>query len=171
VKETGPIRIPIGLDMKEGGEITFTADLSGSLKDANIYLEDNLMQTITNMGTQGASYKTNVASGTKGTGRFFLFSGNTLTAALAVKQAELTVFTGKKNIFVEGEVSRNARLTLFSTDGRMVYDAKASDLRRNLVPTGGMPSGIYILNVADGSVRRPTKWWSPTINFSGTLKE
>ncbi len=155
--ENNAFLIPVGLDYKEGGEVTFTARVSGFSQGTSIYLEDRLMNKTTNLFESGARYAATLNPGTAGTGRFYLKAAAIPTSTPMPETLPLKVYTQGGRIVIDGSLPAGSRLALYSAEGRCWYSGKTDNLSRNLIDATGFPPGVYILDVNSGQTRVPYK--------------
>ncbi|MCD6355553.1 MAG: T9SS type A sorting domain-containing protein [Prolixibacteraceae bacterium] len=156
--EYDSLRIPVGLDFKEGGEITFTAETENLPAGVELFLEDTQGQNFTRLDKPGAKYTTTANAGFKGTGRFFLVTGNaTATANSSLRKQEFTAFTRNKTIIVNGQANNETQFMLYSIDGKLWYNETAHQLNQNRIDASLFPAGIYLLKINQPTNRQIIK--------------
>lgn len=156
--EQNPYRIPVGIDFKDGGEVTFTARFAGFPQGTPVYLEDKLLQKTVDITQEGASYSTTVAAGAKGIGRFYLHGSSKLVTSInQLPVNEYLIYTIGKAIVVNGDFSPDTRLVLFSVDGRILYDGRAGSRNQCRIDANHLPSGVYLLSITDNGQRQTKK--------------
>lgn len=145
------IRIPVGFDFAPGGDVTFTLTTEGFPDDvADIYLEDVSKGTLTLLNGEDLSYTTDVAAGTKGTGRFFLVAkkSGTTDAKVFTAQDEFRIYTRDKEIVINGPADANTRFELYSIEGRQWYSNRAVSGNVNRINGAAFPAGMYLLRIS-----------------------
>jgi trimeric autotransporter adhesin len=164
------LTIPIGIDNKDGGQITFTAQTVNLPSVLQVTLHDKLTQTNTRLDLKDANYTAAIAPGTSGTGRFFLITDNKPVGSNNLSQVDdifnvndlhpedLTIYTIGKTIYIKGEVSSDAKFALYSIDGKLLYNFKAGWSNQNQLDASSFPSRTYILTVTDNNKRKSAKF-------------
>jgi hypothetical protein len=148
--EAGRTKVPVGLDLPGGGEVTFSAFTvpSGNEK---FWLEDKLAGTFTDLGTK--SYTITMPSNTYGTGRFYIIaSANTPTDINDPGEGSgLRIWATGGKIIIKGTVSSNAICEVFDVSGRKITDRKLMDDDLNTVELASHSEGVLIVRVTDGA--------------------
>ena len=154
------LRIPVGLDLPKGGEVTFTLDVSTTFRNtAEVYLEDTHTQSLTRLNLENANYTTTVAAGTEGAGRFNLVLAKYAATGVEKPVAEnrFTVFTRDRLIVVSGPANQDTRFSLFSADGKLWVTQRAQNLSRNTLDASGFAAGIYLLKIVHNGTPQTEK--------------
>lgn len=146
------IIVPIGLDTKKGGEMTFYA----STVPINTYrylLEDRVTGVITDIGKK--SYTITLPANTYGTGRFYLH-----TASIYRKKSrpekkypnilDLRTWTSDDRLIIQGNVSNQAICEIYDLHGEKVLMTRLTDGELNTVNVDPDLSGVYLVRVVDG---------------------
>jgi hypothetical protein len=140
--------VPLGIDLKAGGELTFTAGLTNLPNNCQPVLEDRLLGLRTDLTKNGAAYHANLPANSTGTGRFYLhLSGS--TGIPEISEANLKVYSVTREIYIEGTVNTGSIATLYDLTGRSVgsYKLQAADF--NILKPVGIPEGIYLIRILD----------------------
>ncbi len=146
------LSIPIGLDLKGGGNATFTLEsTAGFPESAVVYLEDTELGNKTILNPEGAAY-TVALPDLKGYGRFNLlitaYTGNEATTRVYdMNKTGYKVYLNNNTIVVRGDANQSTRFEIYGIDGRMWYQnmAEASNISR--ISTESLPNGIYLLRI------------------------
>ena len=149
--------IPIGIDCKLGGELTFTAESVNLPAGCQALLEDRTTKSFTRLDLKDAKYSTNVSPGTTGTGRFYLHTSDVVSSNPIPVEQSFKVYTIGKTVYVNGEVSADAQFALYSVNGQLLANFKAESQVENRLDASGLPSGVYILSVSDKNVKKSVK--------------
>ena len=153
------LTIPVGLDLKNAGDITFSLETStGFPSDLKVYLEDKALNVTTQLNSKGTIYSASVPS-IKGYGRFNLHFTNSTTAIddeLGV-QPEFNVFTRDRLIFVNGPTDKNTRFSVYGIDGKMWYQNRAEATNRNTIDASGFAAGVYLIKIDKSSSSQTVK--------------
>jgi hypothetical protein len=157
-KSTDSYVIPVGVDAVKGGEIVFSAQASNLLAGYEVMLEDKLTGTVTNL-KNGELYVANVATDTKGSGRFFLHVGSALQTGIQdIQQNDIVVYSIDKTVYIKGNVSKNAQFAVYSVDGRLINRFGASSQNLNQMSVAGYTPGIYFVNINDNNKYKSVKF-------------
>lgn len=150
--------IPIGLESKTGGEITFSAETVQLPADCSVILEDRENNTFTSL-IDGATYKTTVSAGTTAIGRFYIHSGNLTTGTSGLENSlfNLKAYYAKGEIIIEGKLDTNAKALLFDISGRAFGSYQLQEGSRNTISASGLKTGVYLLKVTDDDKQFSTK--------------
>ena len=149
--------IPVGIDLKAGGEIVFTAETVQLDPTCKAILEDKLTNTFTDLST--GSYKVVLAANITGTGRFYLHTGDIVSGIEdQVLAGRVTAYArGNKEIRVIGEVANEAVATLFNGLGQVVLTKKLGAGSLNIIGIPNLSSGLYLLNINDNGTPQTIK--------------
>jgi len=143
------LTIPVGLDLANGGEISFTLETTEGIPyDMQVYLEDRALNITTQLDVNDAVYTVSVP-GLKGYGRFYLLFSNSSTSidtGLGVKN-EFNAFTRDRLIFVNGPADRKTRFSVYSIDGKMWYQNRAEAINQNTIDASGFAAGVYLIKI------------------------
>jgi hypothetical protein len=150
--------IPLGLDCKTGGEITFSAETVELPATCSVILEDKLAKTFTSLAN-GATYKTTVSAGATAVGRFYIHTSNstTGTSELSSGAYSLKAYPANGQIWITGEVAFGAKASLFDVNGRDLGTFNLQEGSRNSISSAGLAPGVYLLNVTEASKKFNTK--------------
>jgi hypothetical protein len=142
--------IPVGVDSKKGGEITFSADIE-PLANNKFWLEDRSIGTFTNLNSN--TYTASIPAGTYGTGRFFIIaSANTPTGVQRTVSEETgtRIWISNGEVIIKGEVSDRARCTVYDVHGQKIVETNLIDGELNTVSLPKGSNGVLIVRVVDG---------------------
>jgi hypothetical protein len=148
--DIGKIVVPVGIDSKDGGEITFSADVinTGSYK---YWLEDRLTGIFTNLSEK--NYTVTLPANTFGTGRFYIIASVSSPTAIKRPEADMSglrVWTWSDQVIIRGEVSDRAVCELIDLSGRMILKRNLTDGELNIVDLPSGMKGVFIVRVMDG---------------------
>ncbi len=147
---TEAFRIPIGLDLEAGGEVTFTVSCENMPSNANVVLEDEQASAKAFLNVEGGSYTATVGEGASGTGRFYLTVGENTTGTTELEHPGIYVFAHNKKIYVNGEIDGNTLIELFNSDGKLLYTTFAETASQNIIDASGLPTGVYLVKIGKG---------------------
>lgn len=148
--DIGKIKVPVGIDSKAGGEVTFSADVV-TTGDYKYWLEDRQTGIFTNLTEK--SYTVTLPANTFGTGRFFIIASANTPTGIAVPEADvngLRIWTAYDLLIIKGEVSDRAVCELFDVRGRMILKRNLNDRELNTVELPSGMKGVFIVRVRDG---------------------
>jgi len=150
--------IPVGVDALKGGEIVLSAQSMNLPVGYDVIIEDRLTNSQTNI-KNGEIYVAEVGNNSKGIGRFYLHVGSSLQTGLnEIQQSDITVYTIDQNVYVKGNVSKNAQFMVYSVDGRLMNRFGATSQSLNKLSIAGYSPGIYLVNVQDNNKYKSVKF-------------
>ena len=142
--------IPLGIESRSGGEVTFTANTIGLHASSTVILEDRLNNVFTPLKTPGNFYRANLAANSSTNGRFFLHTSfQTTGIADELTAQELKAYMVRRDIVIDGKVSSKAVATLYDIQGRSIMVRNLEQGMRNTISAQGLVTGIYLLQVTD----------------------
>jgi hypothetical protein len=150
--------IPLGIDYKSGGEITFSASSIGLHASSTVILEDRLNNVFTPLKTPGSFYRANLEANTSSVGRFFLHTSYQTTSIddeLAAQ--ELKAYLVHNEIVIDGRVSSKAVAMLYDAQGRSILALNLKEGYRNTMSAQGLKTGFYLLQVTDNGQQNTIK--------------
>lgn len=143
--------IPVGIDLKNGGSITFSADVE-LLGNYKFWLEDRKSGTFTDLNTN--TYTVTLPANNYGTGRFFIIASTNTPTGIEKPQAEDTgvrIWTSNGNVVIKGEVSDRAICTVYDLRGRRILETSLDDGEINTIALPSGIHGVYLVRVVDGA--------------------
>ncbi len=143
--------VPVGIDSRKGGEVTFSADIE-PLRNFTFTLEDRVANTLTDLST--GSYTVTLPPETYGTDRFFLHisAGRSLRTKPATPGAsDLRIWASDNNrVMIQGSVSANAVCQIYDSRGNKVSETRLDDILLNAVTVTSVIRGVYLVKIIDG---------------------
>ncbi|MTE28182.1 T9SS type A sorting domain-containing protein [Winogradskyella ouciana] len=140
--------IPLGVNVNQGEELTFSiADMSLPAS-INVYLDDTLVNTSTLLIND--DYVMLPTAATSGTGRFFLRISEDALSTTGDNLHTLNIFVlnSSKELIVSGRLQENTQLDLFDIQGRKVLATELnSSIIENRINIASLSGGIYIVNL------------------------
>lgn len=141
------ITIPIGLDYKDGGVVTFSTELLDLPDGTRVILEDRLLEKYIDLQAPSASYTIEVAENTEGYGRFFLHTFDPAgVTSINSKQEKFNVFALNKEVHIIGTISTPAPVNIYDLVGRKSYEGILDQGNLNIISLDQLEQGIYIVN-------------------------
>lgn len=150
--------IPLGVNSNQGEQLTFSISETTLPSDVNVYLEDNVTNTITLLTTSNYTFSPNVAL--HGTGRFYLhFSSSTLSDSNhALDYIEIYNTTTPKTLVVKGALHAKTTLNLYDVQGRLVLNTALDHFDLiNTIDVSRIESGVYFVKVFNDSQSKTQK--------------
>jgi len=139
--------IPVGIESKAGGEVTFSADAYNLDAGCNVILEDRLTARFTDL-TRG-TYKTLILPNTVSSNRFFLHTADIMSGIGDQSlSGSLNAYAfNNSEIRIIGEVGSNATANLYDVLGRLVVSHILGDVNYNVISIPAVKKGVYLLNI------------------------
>lgn len=142
------LEVPVGLNLPQGGNVSFKAD--GIILPEGVYpiLEDRQLKVKTMLKTVADAYTVSVPAQTAGIGRFYLSFGN-LTPAEEVTQSEprYSAWFADRKIIIYGSVPREGTAILYDLKGRILGHYPLLKENRNEIAAQHLANGMYILHI------------------------
>lgn len=150
--------IPLGIDSRSGGEITFSANTIGLHAFSTVILEDRLNNIFTPLKTPGSFYRANLEANSSSVGRFFLHTSyQTTSFDDELTAQELKAYMARNEIVIDGRVSSKAVATLYDVQGRSILVRNLKEGFRNTMSAQGLKTGFYLLQVIDNGQKSTIK--------------
>jgi hypothetical protein len=150
--------IPLGVNANQGEQITFSISETTIPSTIDVYLEDNVANTITHLNS--SDYRLTPTTDLNGTGRFYL---RLSSSVLSVDHNELDYLqiyttTNPKSLIIKGELNADTDVSLYDIQGRLVLSKKLNprDLI-NTVDISTIGTGVYIVKVSNESRTKTQK--------------
>lgn len=149
VSGTGFHAIPIGVDFKKGGRVTFSA-VTVKNGSESYWLEDRLNGIFTNLCIN--KYSTVINPNTYGAGRFYIYkSANTPTAIEDESDdSEIRVWASGHELMISGVVGPSSVCTVFDVRGQKITERVIDDSELNIVPLPAGSRGVFLVRIVDG---------------------
>lgn len=146
------IVIPVGIDAREGGQITFSAKVV-PIKFHRFLLEDRKTGVFTDIGQD--TYTVALPVNSFGTGRFFLHTvsmsrRNLRSGNESPDMHGVRIWTSAKDIIISGDISQRASCDVFDYLGQKVLSVRLADNELNIINMDSAARGAYIVRVIDG---------------------
>ena len=140
--------IPVGISSKTQRDITFSIAAENLPTGYNVYLEDRVDNTVTQLNTQNASYNVNINTG-ETLGRFYLhLSTSSVLSTTSNVFSDVRVFQPNHNTLrVLGIQAMQAKIELYNILGHWVLRKKFIGAMDNTIELPKLSSGLYILKL------------------------
>ena len=147
--------IPVGINLPDGGEVTFSADVV-PIRPLKFYLEDRVTGIFTDLGKN--DYTVTLPLNTSGTGRFFLYTTSNVRRLNKPgvrndrnQQLDLMIWAAGEQINIRGEVSDKAVCQIYNARGMKVMEVILTDGYQNTISVPSLRKGVYLVTVIDGN--------------------
>ncbi|EDP70587.1 Glucose/sorbosone dehydrogenase [Flavobacteriales bacterium ALC-1] len=150
--------IPLGVNSNQGEQITFSISETTLPSNVDVYLEDNVTNTVTLLNSGDYTFTPNVDL--SGTGRFYLRVSSTV---LSVGNNELDYIqiyttTNPKSLIIKGELNAETTVSLYDIQGRLVLNTAINHLDLiNTVDISAIGTGVYFVKVFNDSQSKTQK--------------
>ncbi|TPV35764.1 T9SS type A sorting domain-containing protein [Paucihalobacter ruber] len=146
--------IPLGINSAAGTDVTFSLAAFNLPGTVEVYLEDDVNNTITRI--DNGNYTVTLNQTVSGTGRFFLrVSGSSLNID-DESRPRLNIYQlpTEKAIVIAGAINNNTEAHLYDIQGRMVSTTvlNAAQLEQR-IDVSGLGTGVYVLSFENGAER------------------
>ena len=140
--------IPIGVDCAVGATLTFKLEKAFFPEECDVTLEDRLRNQFYEF-EENAAYSAEVASNTKGVGRFYLHISNLRTPIFQHQKANFLVYAHSGRFVVKGNLEEGTAISICTLDGRVVGQYRPDNSRIFQSKVG--LKGVYIIKIANKS--------------------
>jgi hypothetical protein len=152
------LTVPVGVNLPEGGELSFKA--SGVILPQGLYpvIEDRLLDIKAALKTETDSYTVALGKNTSGTGRFYLSVegiGVGTTEIEAERKFSASLINNRLILF--GQVDTGTKALLYDLSGRKVGEYLLENLNRNEIAVSNLNQRIYILKIEGRNYRQTLK--------------
>ena len=140
--------IPVGVDLPQGGMVTFRMDGIILPKDIIPVLEDRLLRVNTYMPDNSHSYTASLSKNSYGTGRFYIRFGSATPISPIVKDLiHLSARYANSKITIFGAAGRNTTAIVYDINGRKLGEYRLDNESRNDIPAQDLVTGVYLLSI------------------------
>ena len=139
--------VPIGLKAASGKEITISANSLNLPNGINVFLEDRLNNTFTNLNDENLKIILN--ENLDNTGRFFLRTSSQVLSTSSLALAGVQVFKMNNSILSIRGLKEGSKtgITIFNTLGKQVLSSSFTSTNNLDIALPKLASGIYIVNI------------------------
>ncbi|WP_400079167.1 FG-GAP-like repeat-containing protein [Winogradskyella sp. R77965] len=150
--------IPLGVNSNQGEQITFSISETTLPSHIEVYLEDNITNTVTLLNFGDYTFTPNVSL--NGTGRFYLHISS---SALSIGENELDYIqiyttTNPKSLIIKGELDAASMVSLYDIHGRLVLNKIINHLDLiNTIDISAIGTGVYFAKVFNDNQSKTQK--------------
>jgi len=142
--------VPLGIDFKKGGEITFSA-ATVPIGNNKFWLEDRVTGIFTDLTTK--SYSVTLPANTFGTGRFFIIASTNTPTAINLPEnddTDIRIWNTGNKVIIKGSLDVGANCQIYELTGRKVMEHRLTDNQMNIIDLPSGIKGILFIRVTDG---------------------
>ena len=155
--------IPIGVDANAGTQVTFKAAATDLPDGIKVFIEDKVLNTVTEINSTDKSYTVNLSSALSGTGRFYLHTQENTLAIDDFSALQYTLVTSpeQNNIRLYGMVAEKGSVDIFDIFGRKIHAAKLQTGSEQNINMPVMSTGVYIVkfNIDNKPFSKKILWY------------
>ncbi|SNR16806.1 InlB B-repeat-containing protein [Tenacibaculum jejuense] len=141
--------VPIGLIAKVGDELNFSISASNLSQDTEVYLEDRVNSTFTNLSQE--NYKTTLTSNLSDVGRFYLhLSRKSLSTEENDFSQNIAIYKSSENQLTVKGLEEKGKIILYSLLGEEILKNKVNE-GTNILTIPEMSKGIYLVKLTSGT--------------------
>ncbi|WP_275315182.1 T9SS type A sorting domain-containing protein [Tenacibaculum bernardetii] len=140
--------IPIGLTTEAGKELTFSVSSKNLPEGMDVYLEDRIANTFTNL-SQG-NYKITVKNTSKSTGQFYIHTTSKKLENIPTTQElqNVSIYRSTNNtLIVAGLQTDNASLNIYSILGKKIISTQFKSTGVHIIKLPEISKGVYIVEL------------------------
>lgn len=143
--------IPLGIDTKDGGQITISAEIE-PLKNFRFWLEDRLTGKFTDLGTD--SYTVALPAKSYGTGRFFIHVSPLRSSRPRPEKdnlLDIRIWAMKdRMVVIQGHLGEEAYCEVYDLKGKKIFETILTDTQYNSFTLPVVRNGVYMVRLVDG---------------------
>ena len=146
------VRIPLGINVAQGQQLTVNIADSTLPEGVNVYLEDSQSNTFTLLNA--SDFILNATTNLNGIGRFFLrFESETLsTTTNHLNSLHIYNTNTPKRLIVNGQLNEKTNLTIYDVQGRLVVSTLLeTNSASQQIDITNIVTGIYIVELKNTS--------------------
>ncbi|KOY50930.1 T9SS type A sorting domain-containing protein [Polaribacter dokdonensis] len=142
------IVIPIGVISEANKEIAFSTEASNLPSGINVYLEDRIENTFTQLNEANSEYKITPTEKLNGIGRFYLHTKSSSLSTDRVDLNSIRIYkTNATSLRIAGLAQGNSTFKLFNLLGKEVLSTSFSTNGNKDITLPNLASGIYIVQL------------------------
>lgn len=141
------LSVALGFDFNEGGLVRFTAEHNRLPDNCKVFLEDRDLGIYTDLSRPGSQYVINMESGSKGIGRFYFHGFN---PGLEGKLPTISMFSFKREIFIQGELDELSEIYLYDISGRLLTELRPGKVDHFSCTFNKFAEGLYVVRLVNG---------------------
>ncbi len=142
------LAIPLGLDVKSAGEITFSINYSTLPGNLIPVLEDRLLNINTPFETDSNTYTSTVNESESDYGRFYISFSSTTDVAQIQNGNFFRAWYSNNTIQIQGNVEGAAIITLYDINGRALMHKQVAAASHHSLSIPNIGNGIYLVKIA-----------------------
>ncbi len=141
--------IPVGINADEGMTIELVGDVSDFPQGINVYLEDRVTNTFTQLNTSSNTvYSVTLNENLQGIGRFYLHTTSSILSTPSEEFDNVNIYlTTPTNLQIRGIDSGKVNVELYSIQGKKVQQEEFVGLGVNNITLSKLSTGIYIIKL------------------------
>ena len=155
--------IPVGIDANAGTQVTFKATATDLPDGIKVFIEDKVLNTVTEINNTDKSYTVNLSTALSGTGRFYLHTQENTLAIDDFSALQYTLVTSpeQNNIRLYGVVAEKGSVDIFDIFGRKIHATKLQTGSEQNINMPVMSTGVYIVkfNIDNKPFSKKILWY------------
>ncbi|NRB60115.1 MAG: T9SS type A sorting domain-containing protein [Winogradskyella sp.] len=152
------VTIPLGVNANAGEQLIFTIEEMQLPESINVYLEDTVENSITQLNT--SDYILTPSSNISGTGRFYITYTNTTlsTTQSSLKDVNIIADYTNKTVIINGQIQHNSIANIIDLQGRVVMTQVLDNSKTsNSIDVNHLSNGIYIVQLSNDVTNKNKK--------------
>lgn len=141
------LAIPVGLDVKSAGEVTFSINYSSLPGHLIPVLEDRLLNIKTPFETGNINYTSKVSESESDYGRFYVSFSSTTDVAQIQNGTFYKAWYSNNAIQIHGKMEGPATITLYDINGRVLMHKAVTNESQNSISIPNFSNGIYLVKI------------------------
>ena len=137
--------IPVGIIAQAGTEVTFSLETTNFSEAVNVYLEDRINNTFTDITTGNTTVT--VADVTNNVGQFYIHTQSKSLSTNTQTTATISIYASSKSEITVTGLQGKANVTLLSLLGKQVVSKQINSNGNSTILLPNLPKGVYIANL------------------------
>ncbi|WP_299125874.1 RICIN domain-containing protein [uncultured Winogradskyella sp.] len=150
--------IPLGVNANQGEQLTFSISESTLPNNVEVYLEDNVANTVTLLNSGDYSLTPNVDL--SGAGRFYLRISSSSLSVNNNAFDNIRIYTtdDTKSLYIKGSLVEDSAMYLYDVKGRLVLNKELNYRNElNTIDISMIGTGVYFVKLFNDSQSKTTK--------------
>jgi hypothetical protein len=141
------LAIPVGLDVKSAGEISFNINYFSLPGNLIPVLEDRLLNIKTPFETGNINYTSTVSESESDYGRFYISFSSTTDVAQIKNGPFFKAWYSNNTIQIQGKMEGPAIVILYDINGRALMQKEVRNESQNSLSIPNLGNGIYLVKI------------------------
>ncbi|TMM28808.1 T9SS type A sorting domain-containing protein [Polaribacter aestuariivivens] len=140
--------VPLGVTAEKDANITFTSKQLNLPTGINVYIEDKVTNTFTQIDAEKSSYTITLNEAVNGIGRFYIHTTSNALNVNTFESQNVQIYSSSKNtIEIAGLHNKKSNVTIFDLVGKKVFSHTFEAKGHNQINLPNLKVGVYVVNL------------------------